>query len=292
MSRSIAKKLKSAAECEALLKTVEEAYMEIFPTPTIESRLDALEPNSYVAVTCSPAKGVDVTLDTAERLAHRGFKVVPHIAAKMVKDDAHLREILKRLDDLPIISIFVPGGDAAQPVGRFSTALDLLRAIAEVDHKFTEIGVGAHPEGHPAVSNKVLFEHLLKKQELSNYMVTQMCFDAGALTGWLQDVRERGITLPAWIGLPGVSDRSTLIATSLRIGVGNSVRYLKNHGRIAARLLMSKTYRPDDLLVDLAPCIADPAYGTAGHHIYCFNQVKRTEDWRHDFLASLRGARK
>ena len=210
--------------------------MEIFPTPSIASKLDVLKPGSYVAVTCSPSKGVDVTLDIVARLAQRGFKVVPHIAARMVKDDAHLREILKQLDDLPVISIFVPGGDSAQPDGRFSTALDLLRAIAEVDHKFTEIGVAAHPEGHPAVSNEVLLEQLLKKQEVSNYMVTQMCFDAGVLAGWLRDVRERGITLPAWIGLPGVSDRSTLVTTSLRIGVGNSIRYLKNHGKIAAGL--------------------------------------------------------
>jgi len=280
--------LKSDAERQALLHTVKEAYMEIFPTPTIESKLDVLEPNSYVAVTCSPSKGVDVTLDMVERLAQRGFKVVPHIAARMVKDDAHLRDILKRLDDLPIISIFVPGGDAAQPVGKFSTALELLRAIAEVDHKFTEIGVAAHPEGHPAIGNDVLFEALLEKQEVSNYMVTQMCFDADALAGWLRDVRERGITLPAWIGLPGVSDRSTLVKTSLRIGVGNSVRYLKNHGRIAARLLMSRTYKPDGLLADLAPSIADPEYGIAGHHIYCFNQVERAEQWRHAFLDSLR----
>jgi methylenetetrahydrofolate reductase (NADPH) len=288
MSRPAVKKPGSDAERQALLQTVEEAYMEIFPTPTIVSKLDVLEPNSYVAVTCSPSKGVDVTLDMVERLAKRGFKVVPHIAAKMVKDDAHLREILKRLDDLPIISIFVPGGDAEQPVGKFSTAFELLRAIAEVDHRFTEIGVAAHPEGHPAVSNEVLLEQLLKKQEVSNYMVTQMCFDASVLAAWLRDVRERGVTLPAWIGLPGASDRSTLVTTSLRIGVGNSVRYLQRHGRIAARLLRSKSYKPDQLLVDLAPYIADPAYRIEGHHIYCFNQVERAEQWRHEFLDSLR----
>ena len=63
MSSSTVKKLKSDAERQALLHTVKEAYMEIFPTPTIESKLDVLEPNSYVAVTCSPSKGVDVTLD-------------------------------------------------------------------------------------------------------------------------------------------------------------------------------------------------------------------------------------
>ena len=80
--------------------------MEIFPTPTIEAKLDALESGSYVAVTCSPSKGVDETLDMSERLANRGFKVVPHIAAKMVKGKAHLKEILKHLDDLPIISFY------------------------------------------------------------------------------------------------------------------------------------------------------------------------------------------
>jgi len=281
------KKLKSHTERQALLHTVREAYMEIFPTPTIESKLDVLEPQSYVAVTCSPTRGVDVTLDMVERLALRGFKLVPHIAARMVKDESNLREILKRLDDLPIISVFVPGGDAPKPVGKFTCALDLLRAISEFDHKFTEIGVAAHPEGHPSISRCVLMEQLLKKQEFANYLVTQMCFDADALGGWLREIRDLGITLPAWIGLPGVSDRSALVTTSLRIGVGDSLRYLKKRGRIAAQLLKSKTYRPDKLLLSLAPYVADPFYKISGHHIYCFNQVERTEQWRHEFLDAL-----
>ena len=284
---SLTIKLVSDEEREALLHHVRTAYMEIFPTATIESRMNVLEPRSYVAITCSPTKGVDVTLDMAERLAHRGFKVVPHIAAKMVRDQAHLREIMRRLDDLPIISIFVPGGDAAQPVGDFVCALDLLRAMFEFDHKFTEIGVAAHPEGHPSISPDVLMDQLLKKQEFANYLVTQMCFDVTALASWLRDIRKAGVTLPAWIGLPGASNRSTLVTTSLRIGVGDSLRYLRGRGRIAARLLKSSTYRPDELLVDMAPCLVDPIYDIAGFHIYCFNQVERTELWRHEFVDAL-----
>ncbi len=280
-------KLKSDAERQALLHTVRKAYMEIFPTPTIESKLDILEPQSYVAITCSPSRDVNVTLDMAERLARRGFKLVPHIAARMVKDGAHLREIMQRLDDLPIVSMFVPGGDAPKPAGKFSCALDLLRAISGFDHKFTEIGVAAHPEGHPSISRGELMEQLVNKQEFATYLVTQMCFDADVLGSWLREIRELGVTLPAWIGLPGVSDRSTLVKTSLRIGVGDSLRYLKNRGRIAARLLKSKTYRPDGLLADLAPLLADPFYNISGHHIYCFNQVERTEQWRHEFLDTL-----
>jgi hypothetical protein len=80
-----------APERDCLKYMVHEAYMEVFPTDTIESRLHVLEPNSYVAVTCSPSKGVDETLDMTERLALRGFKVVPHVAAKMVRNKQHLR---------------------------------------------------------------------------------------------------------------------------------------------------------------------------------------------------------
>jgi methylenetetrahydrofolate reductase (NADPH) len=261
--------------------------MEVFPTDTIEAKLDVLEPGSYVAVTCSPTKGVDVTLDMSERLALRGFKVVPHVAAKMVRDRAHLREIIAHLNDLPIISIFVPGGDADTPAGDYDTALSLLRDIAELDHKFTEIGVAAHPEGHPAASNEALLNALLMKQEFANYLVTQMCFDSDVVGSWLRTIRESGVHIPAWLGLPGVADRGSLLKTSLRIGVGDSLRYLKRNPKVAARLMMSNEYRPDDLLKDLAPYLADPACNIEGHHIYCFNLVEKTEQWRHSFLEGL-----
>ena len=277
----------ASQETEVLAHTVREAYMEVFPTDTIEAKLDVLEPGSYVAVTCSPTKGVDVTLDMSERLAVRGFKVVPHVAAKMVRDRAHLREIVAHLNDLPIISIFVPGGDSDTPTGDYDTALSLLRDIAELDHKFTEIGVAAHPEGHPAADDDTLLNALLMKQEFANYLVTQMCFDADVVGSWLHTIRENGVHLPAWLGLPGVADRGSLLKTSLRIGVGDSLRYLKRNPRVAARLMLSNEYRPDDLLKDLAPYLADPDCKIQGHHIYCFNQVEKTEQWRHSFLEGL-----
>ena len=277
----------SVADAQVLAHHVREAYMEVFPTETIASRLDVLEPNSYVAITCSPSKGVGATLDLAERLANRGFRVVPHVAAKMVRDKRHLREIIARLNDLPIISIFVPGGDARTPLGDYSTALALLRDIAETEHGFTEIGVAAHPEGHPAVGRGELTRALLRKQEVANYLVTQMCFDADVLAAWLRSIREQGVTLPAWLGVPGVADRKSLLETSLRIGVGDSLRYLKRNPGTAARLMWSNEYRPDELLFDLAPYLADPAYDIHGHHVYCFNQVEKTEQWRHQFLKRL-----
>jgi len=280
-------RIRSEAQQKALSSAVRESYMEIFPTATIESTLAVLEPLSYVAVTCSPTKGVGETLDMAERLAHRGFKIVPHVSARAVRDRSHLIEIIKRLDDTPIVSLFVPGGDADKPAGNYSSALELLRDIAEIDHKFTEIGVAAHPEGHPFLSDEILLEQLRKKQEFATYFVTQMCFDADVLGRWLRDIRDFGITLPAWIGIPGASERSALIKTSLRIGVGDSLRFLKKQGKMAAHMLAAKYYQPNDLLISMAPYVTDSRLNIAGHHIYCFNQVQRTEQWRHDFLEGL-----
>ncbi len=277
-------------ERRALLHAVRESYMEIFPAPTIESKLDSLAPGSYIAVTCSPTNGVDETLAMSERLADRGFKVIPHVAARMVRDKAHLREIIRRINGTPIVSLFVPGGDADKPTGRYTKALDLLRDLADIEHKFIEIGIAAHPEGHPVANDGDMLEQLLAKQEYANYIVTQMCFDADRIAAWLAEIRAAGIHLNAWLGMPGAAERAELIKTSLRIGVGDSVRYLKRQGKRAAKLMAASEYLPDDLQYALASVIANPDLKVSGQHVFCFNQVERAERWRHDFIEKLQNA--
>lgn len=272
---------------EALARTLRKSYLEIFPTPTIESRLDVLSHRSYIAVTCSPTLGVDATLAICERLAGRGFRVVPHVAARMVRDKSHLRAIVRHLDATDIVSLFVPGGDAARPAGEYTSSLELLRDLADIGHRFEEIGVAAHPEKHPFISDDALLEVLLEKQRHAHYLVTQMCFDAGAIARWSTAIRRSGVTLPVWLGLPGAVQRSTLLATSLRIGVGDSLRYLRRQGRRTARLVAAGDYSPDGLLCELADTIADPVADIRGCHIFCFNQVRRSVQWRESFLDRL-----
>lgn len=269
----------------ALAHALRETYMEVFPSPSIEERLAVLEPGAWVAVTCSPTKGIEPTLELCARLAARGYRLVPHVAARMVRDRAQLGEILRRLADLGIDSVFVPGGDAPQPLGRYGRALELLRDIADHDHRLRYIGVAAHPEGHPAVDGDTLLSELASKQTYANYLVTQMCFDPQRLVAWLRLIRERGITMSAWIGLPGVFDRAALLAASLRIGVGASLRQLRHRGGAIGRLFAPRTYRPDDLLRGLAPALEDSALGISGFHLFCFNAVAQSEDWRRRFIA-------
>jgi len=264
------------------------SYLEVVPLPGIAERLMQLPDRAYVAVTCSPTKGVDATLDLVEALAERRLRLIPHIAARMVRDRHHLQDVLQRLRQAEIDSIFVPGGDAPSPIGMYAGSLDLLRAMAEIGHNFKHIGVAAHPEGHPLISESQLQQLLLEKQVYANYLVTQMCFDPVVLICWLQKMRNAGVTLPAWIGLPGVADRTRLFKLSTRIGVGQSARILLKQKGLLKRMLGIRPYRPDELLKGLAPHLGEGGIDVPGFHLFSFNDIERTEQWRCDALAQYR----
>jgi len=276
-----------------LASMVNEAYLEIIPTSTILERVVHLPQHAYVAITCSPAHGVEPTLELTAKLralpGEQRLKLVPHIAARMVRDRGHLREILARLDELRVESLFVPGGDAPRPAGDYDSSLDLLRDIAEIGHRFEDVGVAAHPEGHPLVDDAELLRLLQEKQPFATYLVTQMCFDPEVLVGWLKRIREAGVTLPAWIGLPGVADIPKLISLSLRIGVGQSVKVLKKQKGLMSRMLTSRPYQPDDLLAGIQAHLGEPDLNIPGFHLFSFNDVERTERWRQATLDKLNG---
>lgn len=279
-----------------LASMMRRAYLEIIPTRTIVERLAHLERHSYVAITCSPANGVEPTLDMVDELRalpdERRLYLIPHVAARVVRDKGHLREILARLDEAGVESVFVPGGDAEQPAGDYDCALDLLRDIAEIGHRFDYVGVAAHPEGHPLVGDAELLHLLKEKQKVANYLVTQMCFDPELLVRWLRSIRREGVTLPAWVGLPGVADFPKLIALSMRIGVGQSIRVLKKQKGLVRRMIAARPYQPDALLSGLQPHLDDPVLDIPGFHLFSFNDVERTERWRVETLEKLNGVTK
>src|SRR5438552_15010740 len=68
---------------------------EVFPASGVEDAVAQWVPaDQTVTVTASPAKGLEATLDLTERLAGRGFRVVPHVSARLGADDAHLADIV------------------------------------------------------------------------------------------------------------------------------------------------------------------------------------------------------
>ena len=277
----------SETVAKRIRQDLQKSYMEIIPVPGIEDKLDSLPSEMYLAVTCSPTKGVDETLELSEKLIERGFKVTPHIASKCVSGEKHLEAIIKKLDELGIESIFVPGGDRPEPMGDFNNALDLLKALKKLGHNLNKIGMAAHPEGHPDVSDEILMEALEEKKDLADFIVTQMCFDAEILNDWMNQIQKKGIELPVWVGLPGVIERGRLLKTSLRIGVGDSLRFLRKKSQVATELMKSSIYNPDDLVRDITEKIDINDSKLAGYHIYCFNQIETTEKWRTERISAL-----
>jgi methylenetetrahydrofolate reductase (NADPH) len=81
-----------------------------------------------------------------------------------------------------------------------------------------------------------------------------------------------------------VLKRRKLLEISLRVGVGDSARYITKHAGIVARLIRRGDYRPDALLTSLAGIVAEPANRVAGLHINTFNQIRATERWRQETL--------
>ncbi len=263
---------------------------ELIPLNNLDTQAGFLPAAATVSVTASPAKGIEATVGAGERLAARGFTVVPHLSARMIRDRGHLCALTERLAAARIDRVFVIGGDATEP-GEFPDAVSLLQAMAEVGARFREVGVACYPEGHPDIPEDRLLAALAEKQPFATYMTTQLCFDPRAIERFLRARRAAGITLPAVIGLPGVTDLRKLLAISARIGVADSRRFLRKNTRLVGRLVRPGGYDPDSLLTELAPMLLDPALGIRGVHLYTFNQAETTEHWRRAYVAALGGAR-
>lgn len=271
----------------AVARLLENTYLEVMPFGNVEQQLEQLPRESYVAVTCSEKHGIDRMLAVTERLASRPLRLVPHLAARMVRDRRHLRTIVRRLRNAGVASAFIPGGDAATVAGTYPDSLRLLRDLAELDHGLEDIGIAAFPEVHPILGAEDALTWLLTKQAYATYLVTQMCFDGDAIVEWLGMVRKAGVTLPTWIGLPGVADRARLMRLSLHIGVGRSIRLLRRQTGLT-RALASPHYEPGALLEQLAPRVADRRLDVPGFHLFSFNSIALTESWRRAALEQCR----
>jgi methylenetetrahydrofolate reductase (NADPH) len=261
---------------------LEHARYEVLPLDGIVDDVVASVPRSVkVTVTASPAKGLEPTLEVAEQLAARGYAVVPHLSARLVRDKQHLQQVLRRLHAAEIREVFVIGGDAREPAGEFAGAAELLSAIDGLGgERFADVGIAGYPESHHVISDAITIEAMFQKEPMATYIVSQICFDPEVIAAWVRNVRDRGTLLPIWIGVPGAVDNRRLMRTSLRIGLGESARFLRAHGGWVRRLLMRRFYSPDRLLTRLAPLFSDPAARIAGIHVYTFNELERTERWR------------
>ena len=128
---------------------------EVIPLAGVEDQvLEHVPRDVTLTVTASPVKGLEPTFALAAALAAHGYPVVPHVSARLVRDEGHIREVIARLSELGVRDVFVVAGDADQPAGAYEGASALLDAMQELGHPFEQIGITGYPESHPLIDDE------------------------------------------------------------------------------------------------------------------------------------------
>ncbi|MDE0845435.1 MAG: 5,10-methylenetetrahydrofolate reductase [Actinomycetota bacterium] len=242
-------------------------------------------------MTASPAKGIDATIDLTELLLDEGHDPVPHIAARLVKSEAHFEEIISRLNSLKRHEIFLIGGDSPDSSGDFADSIQLLSCLLNNRHQISHIGFGCYPDGHSQIGDASLTlalkqkEDLLRRFFIAGHASTQMCFNPKKVESWLRTERSSGFQLPVHLGIPGPVDRTKLFAMGTRLGIGNSVRFLKKNSTSLRRMITPGGYDPNELLDPLASKLQ--TLDIAGLHIFTFNQIEATCSWLSTSIANI-----
>ena len=267
------------APANGLAAALTACHFEVIPLKDTFERVRALPAGSIVTVTASAARGMEPTMELAVRVAAAGYVTVPHLAARSIRDRAHLLDLVVRLEEAGVHRAFVVGGDAGEP-GEFADGLSMLRAMDEMGHHFQEVGVPAYPQGHPLIETEVLRQALSAKQGIASYKTTQLCFDPAAIDAWLRAARADGVRLPLVLGLPGPADMAKVVRIAAKIGVAASSRYVRKNKGLLGAVLRRKAFRPDRLLHQLHRTIEDPVADVRGLHVYTFNQIRESAEWR------------
>jgi methylenetetrahydrofolate reductase (NADH) len=263
---------------------------EVLPFRGTEEKVVAHVPCEVpVTVTVTERKGLDPTLDLAERLVSHGYNAAPHLAARLIRDRWHLYDIVARLRSSGVSSVFVIAGDAAEPVGSFADAPTLLDAMHADGHHFTQVGIGGYPEGHAHIPSELLELSLQRKAGHATQVITQLCFNPSTTRTWAQRILASGVTLPIRVGLPGAVTRQRLLRITANIGLGPSARFLNKQSSMLWRFFLPHGYQPDRLIRRLAPGLSQPSLNIEGFHLFTFNEIERTEAWRQNLLRQLAG---
>ena len=265
--------------------------MEITPRqvdklPMLQERL---APGTKVFIALIDPADAQNQLHAARQLRLAGFEPVPHVPARFLRDETELQTRIKGLaDEAGVTTMLVLGGGAPTPVGKFDSAIQLLRTGVFEANGVKRIGLAGHPEGNSDITKlngeAMLLTALTEKQDylkahgLEGFIATQFLFEAGPLAYWASMLRENGIDLPIHVGVPGPATIKTLVKYAAMCGVGNSARFIRKQALNITKLLTVNT--PDEFIDQLAVLHFDkPELGVAGAHLYPFGGFEKLLDW-------------
>ena len=208
-----------------------------------------------------------------------GFEPVPHVAVRNFAGIAALDDFLARLNgEAGVTHVLVIAGDRAE-CGPLRRALDAIDGGALRRRGIRTIGIAGYPEGHPRIGevelNRALGEKIAAAEAtgLTVEIVTQFCFNAGAILDFLARLRAFGFEHPVRVGLAGPTGLAPLLRYAARCGVRTSAQALVQRSGLLRQMFAVTT--PDDLVRALAE--AAPAGVTP--HFFSFGGVRATARW-------------
>lgn len=230
-------------------------------------------------------------VETAVLVKQAGYTPIPHVVARNIKDEADLAEYLKVLrGELGTEKILCLGGDVDNPPGKFTMSRQMVESGEFEKAGIKRIGLAAYPEPHPKAPVEVFDKELelkfarAKQVGLDPWVVTQFAFDAAPIIARLKRLREQGIDGDVRIGVAGPAGLKSLIALSMRCGVGNSLKQLTNRPAAIGKLITK--HPPDEVVAGLSKALAaEPDDRIEGLHFFCFGGVPAAAAWRKDALA-------
>ncbi|WP_448007002.1 methylenetetrahydrofolate reductase [Agromyces bauzanensis] len=260
--------------------------------PGLIEAKDSIPLGTKINVTFLGNEDLDMRVAAAKAVRELGFVPVPHISARRLQSQAQLEEFLERLQEVGATEhVFAVGGDPAKPEGPYEDSLAVIRSGVLQKYGVREVSIAGYPEGHPDISDEVLWQHLeaksaaLKEQGLDAVILTQFAFDTEPVMDWIREVRAKGIDTQIRIGTPGPAGVKRLLAFARRFGVGANAMIVKKYGFSLTNLM--GTAGPDRFVNDLAALLAEePTSGRVGLHFYTFGGLLATSKWAHEFTAA------
>ena len=264
--------IKSTGDSQNSVRQKTTWSMEILPQNISEVSLIPEFVNE-VYITMIPGANCRDTIEAANVIQAAGKQAIPHIAARSFSGPEVLGICLSGLQDAGIKRVLLIGGGVPEPTGKYASVMDLLKTGLFAEYGINSFDFAGHPEGNPddPKSEYHLLEKLqwTKEREFSTRILTQWSLNSQKTNNWISDLREKGVSNPIHIGVPGPSTVKSLIRFAKVCGVKASTQVLRKQGLNISKLMFVN--KPNKIISELS--------GYDQLHLYPFGGIAKSAAW-------------
>ena len=142
----------NAARFSSNLQTILMDFsIEVMPKmlSKIEDITSIIPKNTRVYIAHLEGCKIEDMIASAKKLNDDGFKVMPHIPARLIESKAALDDLIERYQgEANVTEALILAGGRTKPVGEFESSIDLLKTEVFGKNGFKHLHIAGHPEGN------------------------------------------------------------------------------------------------------------------------------------------------